>query len=345
MDPPIIQGGMGVRVSRAMLAAAVAKEGCAGTIASVGLAQYETHPDADFTTMNREALRQEIRTARQLTDGVLGVNVMVAVTDYESLIRICVEEQVDLIISGAGLPLQLPAYTEGTDIQLVPIVSSVRSLKIICRKWARNFNRIPDGVIIEGTKAGGHLGYRIEEIESDMPSLEKTLADVLQFTRSLSVQIPVIAAGGIFSGEDIAYFMKLGASGVQMGTRFVCTEECDVHENFKKAYLNAKSSDLALVKSPVGLPGKVIKNAFVEKLNEGQRLPFKCKFQCLKTCNPATAPYCIANVLAKAAEGKMDEAFAFAGSNAWRCNEIISVKQLINKIEQEYRHVSHDVTI
>lgn len=325
-----------MRVSRSNLAAAVANEGCAGIIASVGLGSFENSPGSEFAKLNRAALRDEIRKAHQMTDGVIGVNVMVALSDYESLVRICVEENVDMIISGAGLPMHLPAYTAGTNIKLVPIVSSMRSLKIIHRKWMKDFNRCPDAVIIEGAQAGGHLGYNAEQIEQNNPTLEKTLEDVLKFTNQLPTPIPIIVAGGIFTGQDMAYYLKLGAAGVQMGTRFVCTEECNVNIRFKQAYLNAGPDDIALIKSPVGLPGRVIRNEFVEKIDQGQTMPFRCKYQCLRTCNPSTAPYCIAEVLARASEGNMDNAFAFAGSNAWRCNEIVSVKSLIQKVIQEY---------
>lgn len=327
---------MGVRVSKANLAAAVANEGCAGVIASVGLGGYDQSSRADYAELDRVALRAEIRKAREMTKGVIGINAMVALSDYESLVSVCAEENVDMIISGAGLPLPLPAFTQGTDIKLVPIVSSMRSLKLIHRKWMKDYNRCPDAVLIEGSKAGGHLGYSIEQIEMNTPTLEETLADVLKFVETLPTPIPVIVAGGIFSGQDMAHFLKLGASGVQMATRFVCTEECDVDMKFKQSYLDAGPDDIAIIKSPVGLPGRVIKNEFVKKILSGERVPFKCKYQCLRTCNPSTAPYCIAEVLAKASDGKMDEAFAFAGSNAWKCNEIITVKELIAKIMQEY---------
>ncbi|MHC4551416.1 MAG: NAD(P)H-dependent flavin oxidoreductase [Planctomycetota bacterium] len=335
IDPPIIQGGMGVRVSKANLAAAVANQGCAGIIASAGLGSYESTSNADFAELDREALRQEIRKTRQMSQGVLGVNVMVALSDYEAVIGICVEEHVDMIISGAGLPMHLPAYTQGTDIQLVPVVSSLRTFKIIHRKWMKDYQRSPDAVIIEGTKAGGHLGYSEEQIQQDNPSLDETLADVLSYTQKLPTPIPVIVAGGVYSGQDMAHYLKLGAAGVQMATRFVCTEECDADIKFKQAYLDATAEDITIIKSPVGLPGKVINNAFVEKIKSGQTMPFRCKYQCLRTCDPSVAPYCIAEVLAKASEGKMDESFAFAGSNAWRCDEIISVESLIQKIMQE----------
>jgi nitronate monooxygenase len=333
---------MGVRVSKANLAAAVANEGCAGVIASVGLGGYENNaPGTDFAELCRIALRTEIRKARQMSDGVIGVNAMVALSDYESLVSVCAEENVDMIISGAGLPLHLPGYTAGTNIKLVPVVSSVRSLKIIHKKWMKDFNRCPDAVIVEGNKAGGHLGYSLEQINQDNPTLDETLVEVVQFANQLSSPIPVIAAGGIFTGQDMAHYLKLGASGVQMATRFVCTEECDVDIKFKQAYLDAGPGDITLIKSPVGLPGRVIRNGFVEKINNGETMPFRCKYQCLRTCNPSKAPYCIAEVLARASEGDMDEAFAFAGSNAWRCNEIVSVKQLVQTIMQEYETAEH----
>jgi len=329
---------MGVRVSRAHLAAAVANEGCAGIIASVGLGDYEDVASADCPEINHRALREEIQKARSMSNGIIGVNAMVALSDYESLVNACVQEHVDMIISGAGLPMNLPAYTAGTNIQLLPVVSSARSLQLIYRKWMKDFNRAPDAVVIEGMKAGGHLGYSLEQIAENKPTLEETLADVLKFTRELPAPMPVIVAGGVFSGEDMAHFLDLGADGVQMATRFVCTDECDVDIRFKQAYLDAGPEDIAIIKSPVGLPGKVIRNEFVKRITEGLTVPFRCKYQCLRTCNPSTAPYCIADVLARASDGEMDEAFAFAGSNAWKCNEIIPVKELIGKIMQEYQN-------
>ena len=334
--PPIIQGGMGVRVSRANLAAAVANEGCAGVIATAGAGFFEDHPGTEFTRINEMALQKEIRKARSMTQGVIGVNIMVALSDYDRLVKTAIEEKVDMIISGAGLPFNLPGLAAGTDIKLIPIVSSVRTYNIICTRWKKQYNRLPDAVIIEGMKAGGHLGYSPEQIEGGAPTLEQILKDILDYQAEKKLDIPVIVAGGIFDGAQMRYFMNLGASGVQMATRFVCTHECDVHANFKQAYLDAKAEDITMIKSPVGLPGRVINNPFVEAIKKGAHVPFECKYQCLKTCDPSTAPYCIAQVLANAAEGKLDEAFAFAGSNVCRCNEIISVKELIAKIMQEY---------
>ena len=337
ITPPIIQGGMGVRVSRANLASAVANAGCVGVIATAGLGQFEDFSDSESARVNElEVLRQEIRKAKSLTSGIIGVNIMVALSNYADLVKTAVEEDVDLIISGAGLPLNLPEYLNGKDIKLIPIVSSARTFKIICKRWKNRFDKLPDAVIVEGVKAGGHLGYSHESItDNTAPTLEQIIKETIKIADSFTPAIPVIAAGGIFDGDDIAHFLKLGASGVQMATRFVCTDECDAHDNFKQAYLNAKAEDITIIKSPVGLPGRVINNSFVEKIKQGQTMPFKCNYQCLRTCEPNKAPYCIAKVLANSAQGKLDESFAFAGSNAYKCNEIIPVKALVEKLSQE----------
>jgi NAD(P)H-dependent flavin oxidoreductase YrpB (nitropropane dioxygenase family) len=337
VDPPIIQGGMGVRVSRSGLAAAVANEGCVGVIAGVGLGKFENRPGKEFESLNNNALRKEIRKARSMSKGIIGVNLMVVLSNYEPLLKTAVEEGIDLIISGAGLPMELPKFVENRDIKLIPIVSSARALKIICNKWKRNFKRLPDAVIVEGPKAGGHVGYDFKDmVEGKAPLLDDLIIEVVTLVNSFDPKIPVIAAGGIYDGKDIDHFLKLGVSGVQMGTRFVCTDECDVHENFKKAYLSAKKEDLVIIKSPVGLPGRVIKSKFVEDVISGKTIPAACNFHCLKTCNPKEAPYCIAKALTKAAEGHLEEGFVFAGSNAYRCDRIIPVKKLIEDLVREY---------
>jgi NAD(P)H-dependent flavin oxidoreductase YrpB (nitropropane dioxygenase family) len=338
---------MGVRVSRANLATAVAKTGCVGVIASAGLGQFD-NPDLEgaprevLVKLNEDALRQEIRKAKQ-SGGIVGVNIMVALTDYENHVKTAVEEDIDLIISGAGLALTLPKYLNGKDIKLIPVVSSARTFKILCKRWKSNFNKLPDAVVVEGVKAGGHLGYSYDCITNDTgPTLEQTIEEIIKIADGFLSDIPVIAAGGIFDGDDIAYFLELGASGVQMATRFVCTNECDAHDNFKQAYLNARAEDLTIIKSPVGLPGRVINNSFVEKIKNGKTMPFECNYQCLRTCEPKKVPYCIAKVLANAAQGKLGESFVFAGSNVYRCNEIVPVKTLVEKLTKELAFVLSD---
>jgi len=336
INPPIIQGGMGVRVSRSGLASAVANEGCVGVIATVGLGDYESLPASKFVEVNNDALRTEIRKARSISNGVIGVNVMVVLSNYEELVRVSVEENVDLIICGSGLPLDLPGLVGDKDIKLIPIVSSARALNIICKKWKQNYNRMPDAVIVEGYKAGGHLGFPHKDIYNNTaPELEDIVKDLVEFVKTLETPIPIIAAGGIFTGEDIAKFLKLGASGVQMATRFVCTDECDADIRFKQAYLNATEDDITIVSSPVGLPGRVIKNEFVERVKDGGAIPFKCKHHCLRTCDPKTVPYCIAKVLGDASKGELDNAFVFAGANAFRCTEIVSVKALVEELNTD----------
>lgn len=335
ISPPILQGGMGVRVSRATLASAVANAGCAGIIACAGLGLTDDF-SGNMAKANAEALRYELRKARRLTKGVIGVNIMVALNDYESLVTVAVEEGVDFIVSGAGLPLDLPKYLNGKDIKLIPVVSSVRTFNILCKRWKHHFNKLPDAVIVEGPMAGGHLGYAHQDVENGTaPALEEILSETVLAANAHSPAIPVIAAGGIWDGKDIARVLRLGASGVQMATRFVCTEECEVHDNFKQAYLNARAEDIRIIKSPVGMPGRVINNRFVETIMEGKTVPFKCTYRCLKSCEPQKAPYCIAQVLADASRGKMDQAFAFAGSNAHKCTEIVPVAQLIRQLAAE----------
>jgi len=335
INPPFIQGGMGVRVSKANLAAAVAKEGCVGVISTVGLGDFENRPGSEFVKVNEDALRNEIRKARKMTDGVIGVNVLHALSNYENLVRTAAEEGADMIICGAGLPLDMPLIAAGHSSKLVPIVSSARAFKIICRKW-KQYNKKPDAVVVEGARAGGHLGFDYDElVNGKVRDLDEILTEVIEVANSFEHPIPVVAAGGIFDGKDIARVLNLGASGVQMATRFVCTDECDVHVNFKKAYINSKKEDITIIKSPVGMPGRVINNAFVEKIKRGETVPFKCAYKCLKSCDPRTAPYCIAKVLVRAAEGHLEEAFAFAGENAYRCKEIVSVKKLISELAEE----------
>ena len=334
INPPIIQGGMGVRVSGSRLASAVANEGCAGIIASVGLGGFEDLKASDFVRVNNDALREKIRAARSLSKGVIGVNVMVVLSNYEELVKVCVEEKVDLIICGSGLPLDLPKLTAGSGIKLIPIVSSARAFKIIYNKWKQNYNHVPDAVILEGPLAGGHLGFNFDDVVAGKtPTLEQLVQELIDYVQNLEETIPVIAAGGIYTGEDIARFLKMGASGVQMATRFVCTDECDVHDDFKQAYLSAKKEDITIIKSPVGLPGRVIKNKFVEKILAGETIPFRCPHHCLRSCNPRLAPYCIARVLVTASKGILDESFVFAGANAYRCTEIVSVKALIDELK------------
>jgi nitronate monooxygenase len=338
---PIIQGGMGVRVSTASLVSAVSNEGALGVLAAVALGEGGEDKEKDYTIRSSSALRQSIRQTREFTKNPFGVNIMCALTNYADLVRVAEEESVDVIISGAGLPLKLPAMVKNKNTKLVPIVSSARAANIICNMWQKKFDRLPDAIVVEGPLAGGHLGYSRAELEDKENFsldiiLQKVLSVVAGFEKG-SKKIPVIAAGGIFDGKDIARVIRLGASAVQMATRFVCTNECDVSEEYKKAYLTVKKEDIVIIQSPVGLPGRVIRNEFVKRITNGERIDFGCTYQCLHTCDPKKVNYCIAKALISASRGEMDKGFAMCGSNAYRIKGIVPVKQLINELVTEAR--------
>ncbi len=334
---PIIQGGMGVQVSTASLAAAVANYGGAGTIASVGLGYGTEENETDFLKASREGLRRQVRAAKQLTKGVVGLNILVAVSNFEDLARTAAEEDADFIIAGAGLPLNLPAFTEGHSAKLIPIVSSAKAAHIMIKVWKKRYGRLPDAIVVEGPFAGGHLGFKLEFLRSNKDNtLAGLVSDVLRVTgdyeKDFNVKIPVIAAGGIFDGKDMAKFLKMGVSGVQMATRFVATFECSVADEFKQLYLRAGEDDVVVIDSPVGMPGRVVKTSFVDRMMKGGKVPIKCDYRCLKTCDPRTAPYCIAKALFNAVSGDLDNAVVFAGSNVSKVKEIVSVKDLMDSI-------------
>lgn len=340
INVPIIQGGMGVRVSTAPLAAAVAECGCAGTIASVGLGYGTEENETNFIQASIHGLQKEIRDSKKLTKGVVGVNIMMAASNNKDLARTASNGKVDFIASGAGLPMKLPEYVDDESIKLIPIVSSDRAANIIIKNWKKRYDRFPDAIIIEGPLAGGHLGFKPDFLKTDLNNiLEQIVKDVLEITnqaeKDYNIYIPVIAGGGIFNGIDIARFIKLGASGVQIATRFVATKECSVDLKFKQLYLNATKESISIINSPVGMPGRALRTSFVEKILREARIPFKCNYQCLKTCNPKTAPYCIARAMFDACIGKIETGIFFAGSNVSRVNKIVSVKELINELVEE----------
>ena len=337
---PIVQGGMAVGVSMSGLASAVANGGGIGVIATAGIGMFEP----DFYTNCQEAclraLRSEIRKARQLTNGILGVNIMVALTNYADMVRTAAEEGIDVIFSGAGLPLDLPGLVKNACTKLVPIVSSGRAARIICKKWWDEFKVLPDAFVVEGPKAGGHLGFKAEELELEQNRLENLVPDVVStvkpFEAMLSRRIPVIAAGGVFNGRDIYRMLKLGASAVQMGTRFVATEECDAHPLFKQAYVEAKKKDVVIIKSPVGLPGRAIYNRFLQGVSEGRRKPVQCPYHCVRTCDYKISPYCIFHALVNAQRGLLSTGFAFCGANVARIRKITTVGRLLKQLAREY---------
>jgi nitronate monooxygenase len=338
---PIIQGGMGVGISLSGLASAVANEGGVGVISSAGLGLLYKDFSENYLEASIHGLKEEIRKTRDKTLGVVGVNVMVAMTNFVDMVKTSISEKVDVLITGAGLPLDLPSFlTKGSKTKLVPIVSSARAIRIICEKWKTNYDYLPDAVIVEGPKAGGHLGFKEEQIGDVDYSLEKLVPEIVSelrhFEDKYNQSIPLFAAGGIYTGEDINNIMKLGASGVQMGTRFVTTDECDASSGFKQAFIDADEKDIEIIKSPVGMPGRAIFSNFIQKVRDGKKQPKKCPFKCIKTCDIDKSPYCIIIALVNALKGNFDHGFAFAGSNAFRATKISSVKEIFTSLKREY---------
>lgn len=267
---PIIQGGMGVGISMSKLASAVANMGGIGTISTVAIGLTDPNKTGNYKNANIEGLKREIRKARELTKGVLGVNIMSVLTDFSEMVKTSIEEGIDIIFSGAGLPLDLPKYlTPGSKTKLVPIVSSGRAANILATKWQQNYNYLPDAFVVEGPKAGGHLGFKANALEDISNTLENLVDEVVKVAREIKAKfnkdVPVIAAGGIYTGEDIYKIMERGATAVQLGTRFVATEECDAAPEFKNAFIEAREEDIKIIKSPVGMPGRTIFNKFLDE--------------------------------------------------------------------------------
>ncbi len=342
---PIVQGGMGIGVSGRKLAVAVANAGGIGVISAVGLGYVSSNKTNiiknKMESFNISALRNEIRQARKETKGVLGVNIMVVISEFSETVKAVIEEGIDVIFAGAGLPLNLPEFlTEGCKTKLVPIVSSAKAVKLISKRWIDKWGYVPDGFVVEGPLAGGHLGFRLEDIDKEEFKLENLVKDVLSQTseigREHNKNIAVIGAGGIFSGSDIARFIKLGANGVQMATRFVATEECDADKRFKQEYVRCKKEDIGIIKSPVGLFGRAIIGKFLESAIAGNERPKTCPRNCIKTCQKDKTPYCISDALLNAVNGNMDRGFAFIGANGYRIDSITTVNKLFEELSEDF---------
>jgi NAD(P)H-dependent flavin oxidoreductase YrpB (nitropropane dioxygenase family) len=352
---PIIQGGMGIGVSLNNLASAVALEGGIGVIAGALIGFNEKDISRNPEAADCRALASEIRAARAKsrgTAGLLGVNIMVALVNFAALVRTALAEKIDVIFSGAGLPTDLPAYLreaaekaqEEIHTKLAPIVSSARAATLVAKKWLASYNHAPDMVVLEGPQAGGHLGFKRDRLEAEDQQLRRLLPEVLEalkpFEDKCGRSIPVLAGGGVYTGADIREILDLGAAGVQMGTRFVATWECDASLAFKKAYLAAADHDQMIINSPVGMPGRAIRSRFLEDMESGLKKPGGCIYHCIKTCDPSTSPYCISLALVNAQRGLLDRGFAFAGANVGRVNDIVSVKTLIETLREEYEAAS-----
>ena len=342
---PVVQGGMGIGVSARRLAVAVARQGGIGVMSAVGMGYLnipcEIEPQ-EVENRNITIMRQEIRKARKETDGVLGVNIMVAIREFAETATAAIEEGIDVIFAGAGLPLNLPSYLkDGSKTKLVPIISSAKAARLIAKRWMTKYNYVPDAFVLEGPKAGGHLGFSAEQIDHPDYQLEALIPQVAEAVREIEAEtgktIPIIAGGGIFTGTDIYEALSLGADAVQMATRFVATEECDADEAFKQAYVNCTKDDIDIIESPVGLPGRAIRNEFLVKAKAGLKHPKVCARHCITTCKEEASPYCISSALLNAVHGRLEEGFAFIGANGYRIQSVTTVPALMRELADGYR--------
>lgn len=336
---PIIQGGMGIGVSLSGLAGAVAKEGAVGVISAAQIGFREPDFRTHTVEANLRAIKKQLAQAREIAkEGIIGMNIMCRGQHYEDYAKCAAQNGADIIFSGAGLPTDLPTCVEGTNTKIAPIIGSPKAARVILKLWEKHHHRTADLVVIEGPKAGGHLGYTREQVkEHESDGYEKEITEILavvkEFEEKFQKKIPVVFGGGIFTKEDIAHYLSLGLSGVQMATRFVATKECDASEAFKNMYVKAKESEVTLVQSPVHMTGRALLNPFVERFRQG-RIPVTNCFHCLKTCDPKTTPYCITQALINAVEGDVDHGLVFCGANAWRINKIVSVHDLIKELTE-----------
>lgn len=331
---PIIQGGMGVGISLSSLAGAVAARGGIGVISTAQIGFTEPDFDRNPLEANLRMIGEHIKRARKLApSGILGVNIMVATQNYARYVKEAIKNGIDLVISGAGLPTELPEIAKGSKTKLVPIVSSLKAASVILKLWDRKNNVTPDAIIIEGPKAGGHLGFSPEQLQDiNDAAYDEEIKDIITLTKDYAAKygkdIPVIVAGGIQNKQDMEHYFSLGADGIQVATKFVTTDECDADIRYKQAYIDCKKDDIVIVKSPVGMPGRAIKNAFMDKVLLG-RIPVKRCHNCIRTCNPAETPYCITEALSNAARGNIEEALLFCGANAYKEDRIRTVQEVL----------------
>lgn len=348
---PVIQGGMGVGISLGNLAGAVAKEGGIGVISAAQIGFREPDFDRNTKEANLRAIRKEYQKARAIApEGIIGFNLMVAMRHYEEYVKAAIDAGADIIISGAGLPMDIPKAAAGYDVLLAPIVSTEKSANVILKYWGKKYERMPDLLVIEGPKAGGHLGFTKEQLgeygisgaEDSGKSQElydkevrKILDTVKKYEELYHCRIPTALGGGIENRQQAAHAFSLGVDAIQVATRFVTTRECDADIKYKEAYIHAKKEDITIVKSPVGMPGRAIMNPFMERVAAGEQIPHSPCHRCLKRCNPAEIPYCITDALIHAAKGEIDEALLFCGAYAYRAKSLETVKEVIDSLIAE----------
>ena len=332
---------MGIGISLGNLAGTVAREGGIGLISAAQIGFLEPDFEENPLEANLRAIENQLRKARSIAqDGIVGFNIMTAMRDYEKYVRAAVEAGADLIVSGAGLPVDLPAYVKGSNTKVAPIVSTRKSANVILKYWDRKYGRTADMVIIEGPKAGGHLGFSEEELSyytdekyaHEIGNMQKT---VDSYAKKYDTKIPIAVAGGIDTPQKVKHVLNLGVQAVQVGTRFVTTEECDADIRYKQAYIKACKEDIVIVKSPVGMPGRAIKNTMLESVQRGENIPPRKCYHCLAKCDPGKIPYCITKALIEAAKGNTEEGLLFCGANAYRAEKIETVKEVIANLMQE----------
>ena len=342
---PIAQGGMGVGVSLGRLAGHVAASGGLGTISTAITGFQEPDFETDPQGANLRALKNHVRQALSLAkgSGVVAINAMVATRQYADSIRAAVEAGVQAVISGAGLPLDLPGIVPEEKVALGPIVSSGRAASLICRAWDKRFRRTPDLVVVEGSQAGGHLGFSHEQMARHTAlSLEDIVKEVsgalAPFCEKYKKSIPVFAAGGVWGREHMTKLRQAGASGIQLATPFIATEECDASQGFKDVILEARDEDVCIIPSPVGMPGRAVRTPLLQRLEKEERLkPEKC-ISCLTPCDPRTAPYCISQALIRAVQGDREKGLFFCGGKVGRINKMTTVHQLMDQLARDWRN-------
>ncbi len=336
---PIIQGGMGIGISMSGLAGAVAAEGGIGVISAANAGFREPDFYKNTFEANCRALAFHLKKARETAkNGVIGVNIMCRGNHYDDYVRCAVKNCADIIFSGAGLPIDLPNLIKGTKAKIAPIISTPKAARVLLKLWSRHHNCTADLVVIEGPKAGGHLGYSREDLARwGDTGYEKPITEILsivhEYEEKYKKKIPVFFGGGVFNRKDIDHYLSLGLSGVQMATRFVVTKECDADERFKQMYIRAKKEDITLVNSPVHMVGRALNNPYVKKVSVMPEHITHC-FHCLKECNPEVAPYCITAALIRAVRGDVDRALVFCGANAWRITKMTTVHDLMAELNQ-----------
>lgn len=347
LEYPIVQGGMGLGISWDKLAGTVSLEGGLGVISAVGTGYYadakyskkviNSKPFDAENFYSKEGLSAIVKNARKICGTKpLGVNILYAINEYDRVIKDACEAGVDIIITGAGLPTNMPEFTvDYPDVALVPIVSSAKALKIICKRWTQRYNRLPDAVIVEGPLSGGHQGFTYEQCGMEEYQLENLIAPILEEIK-LWGDFPLIAAGGVWDHSDIQTMFTLGAQGVQIGTRFIGTYECDAADVFKDILVKSTKEEIQLFKSPVGYPARGVRTNLIKMVEQKEGPAIRCISNCVSPCHRGqeakAVGYCIADRLYDAYNGNVETGLFFTGANGYKLNEIISVKELMAKL-------------